>query len=305
MYLRRYPRIYVCTLGSEPKLHLRFSLHLDMSLLSISKLGRSRKRRSEKISLEKAIHLANLQIIIDDQNRILISQKRRRSSTVDSLASPIHSTVSVDTSRGDQTEEELYWREQLNSSNPDSGCQAMRAECTAKNKTLEQVVHNNDDFNALMSQLCRLRDYTKLLERKIEKNRYQDEIFRFYQWITAMDVKKNHTHPMEYDCIVTSADSDSVSSAKDDESESSKKEAIKTRIIFRFEKNQSSSSDTESLGERYEDNQIVAGQCMQVVPKSNFSCLPEYLNYEITAQAEMAPVVLGDILQSLYSDKSE
>ena len=136
---------------------------------------------------------------------------------------------------------------------------------------------------------AKLEIYAKLLEQKIEimkecghqqpRGDLNDKLdgyrkkLSFFEMMTSMTVKCDEN--CEYVCTVKNK---------------LKKTATRFKIVT------SDESDESVLTTTVTD--------VQYAPIANADLLPEYLQSEISFEIAMAPVLLGDILQSLYEDAS-
>lgn len=230
-------------------------------------------------TLEEAVKMAQL-AVDDGSNRVIIdrtqaaSRKRGRLSAVSVGGSELPS-VRGGSAVDEETEnsEAMYWQEKF---------QKLQTET-------ESMSSQKQELESSRANVAKLEERIKQLEKKVKENKassnngkttdastsvtassgdvaMQSKLVDFYRMITSTTVVTGDAN--QYICTV--------------------RNAVK-RTVTRFEVRINPSSETD----------------FQFTPVANIDMLPEYLQCEIFCESKMAPVLMGDILQSLYDEEEE
>lgn len=165
----------------------------------------------------------------------------------------------------DETEA-AYWKEKFE---------------TLKRSSRDEISKLEQELQKKTAREAKLEQYSFALEKRLEKfegnapiqpassaetSIEDSKILQFYKKATSMDVKWSANAPNDYVCTITN-----------------KKLSRGTKVVFQF-------PDANTL---------------EFIPKANPEMLPEQFRAHLSAEADAASVILGEILTNLYNDEDE
>ena len=224
-------------------------------------------------SLESLILGAKLKMSEDDNTMIIdrnhyASRKRNRVGvcTVTNADHIIHYNSATAAATSNDNIEANFWQEKYDS----LVCDRIDAE-----KDMDHHISTVNDI------ILRKDNYIKLLEKKIERlsssntssntSSNENKVISFYEQITGMTVKVNdddNNNDNNYTCTIKN-----------------KQRRIASRFML-------------TIDDKTKKN----ATSIKYTPIANITVLPEYLHSAIEFEPGMAPVLLGDVLNTIFED---